>query len=115
MVPAEGGSRPLQVPSAGRDTVLIIAVSGFPSTKTSPRAASVADADPSTVDEAGYASHFEMANFLAGVRSTVYTKAPVGLMYPGDDGYPGTSYNRGHLAQLAPRLGVVWDPSGSGQ
>ena len=69
----------------------------------------------SAVDEVGYASHFEMANFLAGTRSTVYTNAPVGLMYPGDPGYPGTSYNRNSLNQFAPRVGLVWDPAGDGK
>ncbi len=69
----------------------------------------------SAVDQAGYASHFEMAGFYAGTKSTVYTNAPVGLMYPGDPGYPGTSYNRNNLNQFAPRLGVVWDPGGDGK
>jgi len=69
----------------------------------------------SAVDEAGYASHFEMDGFFAGTRSGVYTNAPVGLMYPGDPGYPGTSYNRSNLDQLAPRLGLVWDPGGDGK
>ncbi|MCX6551816.1 MAG: TonB-dependent receptor [Acidobacteria bacterium] len=69
----------------------------------------------SAVDEAGYASHFEMDNFFANIRSTVYTKAPVGLMYPGDNGYPGTSYNRSNKNQFAPRLGMVWDPTGDGK
>ena len=69
----------------------------------------------SAVDEAGYASHFELDNFFSGTRSTVYTNAPAGLMYPGDSGYPGTSFNRNSLKQFAPRLGFVWDPSGNGR
>ncbi len=69
----------------------------------------------SAVDAAGYASHFDPDRFFAGQRSSVYTKAPVGLMYPGDDGYPGTSYNRNNVAQFAPRAGIVFDPAGDGR
>ena len=69
----------------------------------------------SAVEEAGYASHFSMDNFMAGVKSTVIPNAPAGLMFPGDPGFPGTKYNKNKLAQFAPRLGIIWDPNGDGR
>ena len=50
--------------------------------------------------------------FVPGVRSQVRPDAPVGLLFPGDNGLP-----RG-IAQsvnaFMPRLGLAWDPSGTG-
>jgi hypothetical protein len=69
----------------------------------------------SAVDLGGYASHFDLDRFFAGERSRVHTNAPPGLMYPGDPGYPGKSYNRNQLKQFAPRVGVVYDPGGDGR
>lgn len=69
----------------------------------------------SAVDLGGYASHFDLEGFFAGRRSQVYPNAPAGLMYPGDPGYPGRSYNRNQLRQFAPRVGLVYDPRGDGR
>jgi hypothetical protein len=60
----------------------------------------------------GYASHFDQARFTAGQRSTVYPQAPVGLMFPGDDGFPGNATTFGKLATFAPRVGAIWTPQG---
>jgi hypothetical protein len=69
----------------------------------------------SAVEEAGYASHFSMEDFTAGIKSTVIPTAPAGLSFSGDPGFPENKYNRNKLAQFAPRLGIVWDPNGDGR
>jgi hypothetical protein len=52
--------------------------------------------------------------FVPGVQSTVSPNAPVGLLFPGDagitDGIVATDRNN-----LAPRLGMAWDPQGDGK
>jgi TonB-dependent receptor-like protein/carboxypeptidase family protein len=54
---------------------------------------------------------FDMARFDAGIKSQVFPKAPAGLYFPGDDGYPGTSVTSRKLLQFAPRVGAIWQPS----
>ena len=58
----------------------------------------------------GYASNFDKARFDQGIRSRVYSQAPPGLYFPGDEGFPGNAVMNSKLAQFAPRLGVVWTP-----
>jgi carboxypeptidase family protein/TonB-dependent receptor-like protein len=60
----------------------------------------------------GWVSHFDQARFDQNLHSTAYPQAPAGLMFPGDDGYPGNGTTFGKAAQFAPRLGVVWTPGG---
>ena len=57
---------------------------------------------------------FSQANFNAGIRSTVFTNAPAGALFYGDPGVAKGCQNN-HLAQFSPRLGIVWDPTGSGR
>jgi hypothetical protein len=57
---------------------------------------------------------FSQAAFNAGQRSSVYTNAPAGLMFYGDPGIP-RGFQHNHLFNLSPRIGLVWDPTGSGQ
>ena len=40
--------------------------------------------------------------------------APAGMMFPGDDGYPGKGMNFSNKALFAPRAGLVYDPRGNG-
>src|SRR5205814_1681391 len=61
-----------------------------------------------------HVSHFDMSAFLAGTRSTVYTNAPAGLLFPGDSGFQGHSTVSPKLNQFAPRFGLVFDPRGRG-
>lgn len=61
------------------------------------------------------AFQFSPAAFLAGTKSTVFTNAPAGLSYPGDPGFPGNSFSNSHLADFAPRVGVIYDPRGQGR
>ncbi len=58
--------------------------------------------------------YFDRANFDAGVRSSVYTNAPAGLMFYGDPGIP-RGFQHNHLNNLSPRIGLVFDPTGSGK
>ena len=55
-----------------------------------------------------YVSNFDEARFDAGIRSTVYPQAPAGLLFPGDDGFPGSAAMKNKLNQFAPRAGLVW-------
>jgi outer membrane receptor protein involved in Fe transport len=55
-----------------------------------------------------------LAGFNPGQPSTVFSNAPLGLVYPGDAGVPEgltSVYYKG----LAPRFGLSWDPTGSGK
>jgi hypothetical protein len=51
--------------------------------------------------------------FHPGEQSTRFPNAPAGLVYPGDPGVPRGTYET-DTNNLAPRVGVVWDPTGSG-
>ena len=57
---------------------------------------------------------YSQANFNAGVHSSVFTNAPPGLLFYGDPGIP-RGFQNGHLAQFSPRIGIAWDPTGSGK
>lgn len=60
---------------------------------------------------------FSMSDYLAGVQSTRYVNAPVGLYYPGDSPNGRTVPKGGTEAskkQLAPRIAVAWDVRGDG-
>ncbi|MBV8818364.1 MAG: carboxypeptidase regulatory-like domain-containing protein, partial [Acidobacteriaceae bacterium] len=57
---------------------------------------------------------FNLAAFYAGQVSTVHPNAPAGLFFPGDPGIPRANWN-GHLANFAPRVGLVWNPHGDGR
>ena len=63
----------------------------------------------------GLVNHFEKDRFLSGQTSNVYINAPAGMMFPGDDGYPGKGMVYANKALFAPRLGLVYDLRGSGK
>ncbi len=65
-------------------------------------------------DKYGRGTSFSMAAFLAGQHSMVNPTAPAGLFFKGDPGIPDAMWN-GHLANFAPRVGVVWNPHGDGR
>ena len=65
-------------------------------------------------DYFGKGTSFTKANFDAGVKSQVFTNAPAGLLFYGDQGIPKGYFNN-KVALFSPRLGVVWDPTGSGK
>jgi len=59
--------------------------------------------------------NFDLARFQQGVKSTVYSNAPAGLYYPGDQGFPTQAGQNKIWTNLGPRVGVAWDPTGSGE
>jgi hypothetical protein len=60
--------------------------------------------------------NFDRDNFRNNVRSTVFVNAPAGLIYPGDEGFPGgkTGLNKQWL-NFSPRVGLAWDVNGDGR
>ncbi len=52
--------------------------------------------------------------FVPGRKSTVSPNAPEGLLFPGDEGIPRGIVNTDRN-NLAPRLGLAWDPMGNGR
>jgi hypothetical protein len=64
----------------------------------------------------GRAPRFSQAAFSAGTISTVYPNAPAGLLFPGDPGAQnGKSGVKSYWQEMSPRIGLVWDPTGSGK
>ena len=62
----------------------------------------------------GRAEHIDLTAFAAGTKSSRYVNAPAGLTFPGDPGFPGTSYNFGKSDIFEPRIGVIFDPTNNG-
>ena len=65
----------------------------------------------------GVISVFNMDNFVNKVHSTVFLKAPAGLLYAGDAGFPSnakTGMNK-QWWNLSPRGGIAWDVHGDGR
>ena len=63
----------------------------------------------------GYVSEDnQLMLFAPGKQSTVFPKAPAGLLFPGDAGVPssvvGSRWNN-----IAPRVGIAWDVFGDGK
>ena len=52
--------------------------------------------------------------FNAGQKSQVFTNAPPGLFFYGDQGIPKAYFNK-YSGLFSPRAGVVWDPDGNGK
>lgn len=63
----------------------------------------------------GAVYNFSWDNFNKGVKSTVFTNAPAGLIYAGDPGFQGKTGVNNRLDQFAPRIGVAYDPKGDGK
>ena len=63
---------------------------------------------PYTSDQRHF-NHFSLEQFRAGVRSTVYKNAPVGVIFEGDPGYPGHAVEQ-EVLRRASRRG--WRASG---
>jgi hypothetical protein len=60
-------------------------------------------------------THFDPELFAKGVHSSVFTKAPAGLLFPGDSGMPNRFMGFPRWLDFAPRMGIAWDPQGKGQ
>jgi hypothetical protein len=63
----------------------------------------------------GWVSHFDQARFDQGLKSQVYPQAPAGLIFPGDEDYPGDSTTHGKVGQFTPRVGAIWTPGSDGR
>src|SRR5207302_4290572 len=61
--------------------------------------------------------YYYKAWFDQGLKSSVYTNAPAGLLFPGDTTVPESVRNSigpSHWGRFAPRLGLAWDVNGNG-
>jgi hypothetical protein len=60
--------------------------------------------------------NFNMDNFRKNIQSTVFVNAPAGLLYPGDEGFPGgqTGLHKQWM-NFSPRVGLAWDVNGDGR
>ncbi|MBS1854618.1 MAG: TonB-dependent receptor [Acidobacteria bacterium] len=65
-------------------------------------------------DKYDHGNTFSAAAFNAGQRSSVFTNAPAGLLFYGDQGVP-RGYEHSALGNFSPRIGIAWDPTGSGK
>src|SRR5439155_18400965 len=64
----------------------------------------------------GVTFHFDPKWFDQGTRSSVYTKAPAGVLYSGDAGVPNSGkVQPNQWGNFSPRLGLAWDPKGNGR
>ena len=52
--------------------------------------------------------------YVPGQKSTINPNAPVGLLFPGDTGV-SRGIVKADLNNIAPRLGIAWDPMGDGR
>ncbi len=62
----------------------------------------------------GRAEVFSPANYYAGVHSSKFVNAPVGLLFPGDPGVPFDGVT-GNYTNFAPRLGFAYALTGNGK
>ena len=61
-------------------------------------------------------NRFLQSNFDAGTKSQVYVNAPAGEIFPGDSQWEsGNGIHNANYKKIAPRIGLVWDPTGSGK
>jgi len=58
---------------------------------------------------------FDFGRFDQGIRSTVFKNAPVGFLFPGDSNFVGESGTERKPYNMAPRVGLAWDPKGDGK
>jgi len=63
----------------------------------------------------GGIANFDYARFSAGTTTQQYKFGPAGWYYPGDPGQPGWRGSNTKPWDFAPRLGLAWDPTGSGK
>jgi hypothetical protein len=60
-------------------------------------------------------NYFKPSNYYAGVHSSVYTNAPVGLLFSGDAGVPGYIGFNSNMSAIMPRVGFAYDVFGNGK
>ena len=63
----------------------------------------------------GQSFYFSQSAFDQGTKSSVYPNAPAGALYSGDPGVPANGKtNPNQWGHFSPRLGLAFDPTGSG-
>jgi hypothetical protein len=72
---------------------------------------------PQQFDRLKQANTFQFDQFKQGIKTSQYLNAPPGVFYPGDPqfGDNGTTAIDTGWKQLAPRIGLVWDPARDGK
>ncbi|HEY9465943.1 MAG TPA: TonB-dependent receptor [Vicinamibacterales bacterium] len=63
----------------------------------------------------GAVYQFDSGRFNTGTKSTVFPNGPAGLYFPGDPGFPTQAGMLTDWNNFGPRVGVSWDPTGSGR
>src|SRR5204862_3346003 len=63
----------------------------------------------------GAVYQFDQTRFNQNIRSTVFPKAPAGLFFPGDAGFPTQAGMLTQWGNVGPRVGITWDPNGDGK
>jgi Carboxypeptidase regulatory-like domain len=63
----------------------------------------------------GAVYQFDQSRFNQNVHSTVFPKAPAGLYFPGDAGFPTQAGMLSQWGNFGPRVGLSWDPAGDGK
>jgi hypothetical protein len=63
----------------------------------------------------GAVYQFDQSRFNQNIHSTVFPKAPAGLYFPGDPGFPSQAGMQTQWGNVGPRIGVTWDPNGDGK
>ncbi len=70
----------------------------------------------SITDKHGQIHFFDKKLFDQGYRSPVFPNAPAGVIFPGDPNFPcGKSFGCSVWEKFFPRVGLAWDPTGSGK
>jgi hypothetical protein len=62
----------------------------------------------------GAVYNFSWDRFDKGIKSSVFKKAPAGMLYAGDPGFSGKEGVKNRYNQFAPRIGLAFDPKGDG-
>ncbi|MDR3703418.1 MAG: carboxypeptidase regulatory-like domain-containing protein [Candidatus Sulfopaludibacter sp.] len=72
--------------------------------------------DLAPYDKYGRGDQFSWPLFQQNFHSSVYPDAPAGLVFNGDpQNQYGKALTASHWATFSPRVGLVWDPTGSGK
>jgi Carboxypeptidase regulatory-like domain len=68
-----------------------------------------------TIAANGAIYNFSLDRYNQGIVSQVYPNAPPGLYFAGDPGFPGKAGQYRKWKDFEPRVGLAWDPTGSGK
>jgi hypothetical protein len=63
----------------------------------------------------GAVYQFDIGRFNQNIKSTVFPNGPAGLYFPEDPDFPSQAGMLTQWKNLAPRVGLAWDPTGDGR